>query len=172
MCTLGGGGVALRSRRQLGKEKGVESREKERDRPRGRETPKERSPIKSSRIQARLYPARLSRSRRPHRKLRNTPLALTHTLIITHSPASSLNLSREDGCAHVENEWSLEEDGWSSAALHASLQWVMMLFCNFNKASNHSFIHPHVCVCGGWRLLSFFVSLWTKKTKVNLEKKV
>lgn len=74
-----GRGVALRSRRQLGKEKGVESREKERDRRGGRETAKEHSPIKSSRIQARLYPARLSRLRRPHRKLRNAPLALTHT---------------------------------------------------------------------------------------------
>lgn len=80
MCTFGGRevGVALRNRRQLEEGKGVESREKERGRRGGRETPKECSPIKSNRTQARLYPARLPRSRRPHRKL-PAPPALTHT---------------------------------------------------------------------------------------------
>lgn len=50
-----------------------------------------------------------------------------HLFTLTHSPSSSLSPTRQDGFAKVENEWALEEDGGSSAALCATAQqWVLL----------------------------------------------
>lgn len=59
--------------------------------------------------------------------LTSDPPALTHSLIITyHTFYSHTQLAesdrREDGCAHVENEWTLEKDGRSSGALRSVAQ--------------------------------------------------
>lgn len=72
---------------------------------REREGPKEWGRIKSNRTQAGLYPACLSCSLRPHRKL-PTPPALTHSLIITrhtfysHTQSRRLAESDQGGWLH------------------------------------------------------------------------
>lgn len=102
--------------RQL--EKGCgKSRERERERP------KEWGHIKSNRTQARLYPACLSRSLRPHRKL-PTPLAFTHlpsrtTLFtLTHSPTGCAE-SDQRGWLGPCGEWMSSWKGWLESCYSA-----------------------------------------------------
>lgn len=121
-----GGGSGGCTEGQQAVRKGVWKEQRE---GRGAGGPRQQSHIKSSGTQARLYPARLSRSLWTSQETPNSPgphtLAHNHlprSLTLTRSSTGLLSLTREDGGALVENEWGLEKDGWSPGALRSVAQ--------------------------------------------------